>query len=110
MTAPVIAATEAHAALFNACVRSGDWTPFIATFTEDARMTLTNMPARPYLGRAAIAALYAAQPPRGLMTVDEIVPLDDRTVRVRFTVASGRASTMVVSWRGELVCAVELTL
>lgn len=106
----MITATKAHAALFNSCVHSGDWAPFMATFTEDARMTLVNVPAGPYLGRAAIADLYAARPPREVMTVHEVVPIDDRTVRVRFTVSSGRESVMVVCWRGEQVCAVELTL
>jgi hypothetical protein len=104
------AAVEAHTALFNSCVGSGDWAPFVATFTEDASMTLTNAPGGPDAGRAGIARMYAARPPTDTMSLLEVVPVGDDMVRVGLAWESGRRSTMVVRWRGHLVCSVELTL
>jgi hypothetical protein len=103
-------AVEEHTALFNACVESGDWAPFLATFTEDARMSVTNAPGGPYDGRAAIARLYADRPATQTMRLLRVEPVDGSTVRVDFAWQSGRQSAMVVRWRGELVCAVDLTL
>ncbi|MDG4831714.1 nuclear transport factor 2 family protein [Solwaraspora sp. WMMD1047] len=109
-TPDLVGAVNVHTALFNACVRSGDWTPFVATFTQDARMLVTNAPGGPLVGREAIAGVYAARPPREAMRLVEIEPVDTDTVRVRFDWESGRAGSMVVRWRGDLVQDVELTL
>lgn len=46
---------EAHVALFNAAVRSGDWSAFVATFAPDATMGFVGVPAGPFRGRDAIA-------------------------------------------------------
>jgi steroid delta-isomerase len=108
----LVKAVNEHTALFNACVRSGDWAPFLATFTEDARMTVANPPGGPFEGREAIAAMYAARPPAQTMRLLEAAPVDGQTVRVRFAweAESGREGTMVVQWRGGMVSEVELTL
>lgn len=106
----LIAAVEKHVMLFNACVTSGDWAPFVDTFTDDALLTLTNVPAEPLRGRDRIAEMYAARPPTQTMKMIEATPIDDHTVRVRFAWHSARPSTMAVSWRDDRVCAVELTL
>src|SRR5688572_12870708 len=60
-----------HIALFNEGVRSGDFGPMIAWFTDDAELVFENIPAGPFTGRDAIAAAYASQPPD-----DEIVLLE----------------------------------
>jgi hypothetical protein len=39
MSADLVLAVEEHRALFNECVCTGDWAPFLATFTDDARMS-----------------------------------------------------------------------
>ena len=64
------AAAEAHCSLFNESVRTGAWKPFVATFTDDARMAFTNVPVGPYVGRDAIAAAYAENPPDDTMTIE----------------------------------------
>ena len=72
-------AVQDHMALFNACVRSGDWTPFVATFTEDARMTVVNAPAGTLMGRDAIGAMYTHRPPTETMRLLEVDTVDEGT-------------------------------
>jgi hypothetical protein len=52
-----------HVARFNAGVRSGDFGPMVAGFTEDAELVFEGIPVGPFRGRAAIAAAYRVQPP-----------------------------------------------
>ena len=103
-------AVKDHMALFNTCVRSGDWAPFVATFTEDARMTVVNAPTGTLVGREEIAAMYASRPPAEPMRLLALDTVDGETVAVRFAWESGRESSMVVCWRGDAVRGVELTL
>lgn len=98
-----------HCDLFNSCVTTGEWEPFLATFVDDARMVLTAMPDRPIIGRQALEALYAANPPRDTMTMDRVVPLDDTTARAEFTWGRGAPGSMTVTWAGDRVAAVELS-
>jgi steroid delta-isomerase len=53
----------AHVARFNEAVRTGDYAPMLAAFAPDAEMAFEGVPAGPFVGRDAIAAAYAAQPP-----------------------------------------------
>jgi steroid Delta-isomerase len=62
---------EEHVERFNAAVRSGDFGPMVAAFSEDAELVFEGIPVGPFAGRAAIGEAYAAQPPD-----DEIVLLD----------------------------------
>lgn len=103
------AAVAAHCELFNACFRSGDWSPFVATFAEDARMAFTNVPVGPFVGRAAIAAAYTAQPPTDTMSVLGVQEIDPQTARVRFAWDAGGTGTMVVRWRDGQVADLEIT-
>jgi steroid delta-isomerase len=52
-----------HVARFNAGVRSGDYRPMLQLFTEEAELTFEGVPVGPFVGRAAIADAYRAQPP-----------------------------------------------
>jgi steroid Delta-isomerase len=52
-------------------VRSGDFGPMVAAFSEDAELVFEGIPVGPFSGREAIAAAYREQPPD-----DEIVLLD----------------------------------
>jgi hypothetical protein len=92
-------AAREHCALFNASVRSGDWAPFIATFTPDAHMEFLNVPVGPFHGREAIAVAYAAQPPDDTMVVRSVAALGEDTARVRFAWDRGGSGTMTVRWR-----------
>ena len=61
-----------HVERFNAAVRSGDYGPMLAVFAPDAEMAFEGVPVGPFVGRDAIAAAYAQQPPD-----DEIVLLGE---------------------------------
>ena len=52
-----------HVERFNEAVRSGDYGPMLAAFAPDAEMRFEGAPVGPFVGRDAIAAAYAAQPP-----------------------------------------------
>src|SRR5204862_6723872 len=93
------AAVREHCTLFNASVRSGDWAPFVATFSPDAHMDFVNIPAGPYHGREAIAVAYAAQPPDDTMTIQSVTDVDGDTARARFSWDRGGEGTMTVRWR-----------
>ena len=54
---------EEHVERFNQGVRSGDFTPMVAAFTEDAELHFEGVPAGPFVGRDAIEAAYREQPP-----------------------------------------------
>ncbi len=104
------AAVERHCQLFNDCVRTGDWAPFTATFTDDARMAFTNLPIGPFHGREQIAVAYAEQPPTETMTLEAVETLDPNTARAHFQWDdSGEDGAMLVQWRGGQVAAVEVT-
>ncbi|HEY0168556.1 MAG TPA: nuclear transport factor 2 family protein [Jatrophihabitans sp.] len=99
---------RAHCALFNACVATGDWTPFVATFAEDVRMVTTVAPDRPIVGRELLARMYAKHPPTQAMTMTAIEVLDDDTALARFRWERGGAGEMTVRWRDGLVADVSL--
>jgi steroid Delta-isomerase len=52
-----------HVQRFNEGVRSGNFAPMAAGFTEDAEMHFEGVPVGPFFGREAIAAAYRDQPP-----------------------------------------------
>lgn len=74
---------EHHVRLFNAAARSGDWTRFLSTFTDDASMSFVDRPDATCRSREEIAAAYRRRPPTDCMTVDAAVGGQDWTV-VRF--------------------------
>ncbi len=99
------ALAERQTALFNQGVRTGDWGPMLAHFTDDAELYFTGIPVGPFQGKAAIAAAYAAAPPD-----DEIVPLtvteDSDTVAVVYAwrrAPGERAGVMVITPRGDQI-------
>lgn len=52
-----------HVRRFNEGVRTRDFGPMAAGFTEDAEMHFEGVPVGPFVGRDAIAAAYRDQPP-----------------------------------------------
>ena len=69
---------EDHVERFNAGVRTGEWEPMVAGFTEDAEMEFRGVPVGPFVGRDAIAAAYGQQPPDDQMRVLEQRRTDGR--------------------------------
>lgn len=93
------AAVDAHAALFNRAVRSGDHADFIATFAPDAVMRFATIPIGPFRGREAIARAYADQPPTDTITVREVEEYDPQTAHVALDYDNGGSGTMTLRWR-----------
>jgi drug/metabolite transporter (DMT)-like permease len=62
---------ENHVERFNDGVRTGEWAPMVAGFADDAEMEFRGVPVGPFVGRDAIAAAYAEQPPDDEMRVLE---------------------------------------
>ncbi|HSC72771.1 MAG TPA: EamA family transporter, partial [Gaiellaceae bacterium] len=86
-----------HVERFNAGVRSGDWEPMVAGFTDDAEMEFRGVPVGPFVGRDAIAAAYREQPPD-----DELRLLEQRRVDGRIEARyAWRAEPQVAA--GELI-------
>jgi steroid Delta-isomerase len=56
---------------FNEGVRTGDWSPLVALFAEDAVLEFEGIPVGPFRGRDAIEEAYRAMPPD-----DQILLLD----------------------------------
>jgi hypothetical protein len=52
-----------HVTLFNQGVRTGDWSPWLETFHDDAVATFTGLPLGPFAGRDAIGKAYTEHPP-----------------------------------------------
>jgi uncharacterized protein (TIGR02246 family) len=91
---------DKHCALFNAAVRSGDFTRFVATFTPDAVMRFVGVPAGPFEGRDAITEAYQAQPPTDTLTISSVERLAPDTALVRVAWDKGGTGTMTVRWQG----------
>jgi hypothetical protein len=66
-------AARAHVDRFNTAVVSGDWSALIATFHPAATMTFIGPGAGPFIGRDAIAAAYAADPPTDTIRICEVL-------------------------------------
>ena len=92
-------AVRQHEELFNDAVRSGDYDAFVATFAEDAVMTLDGVPIGPFKGRHKIAAAYASQPPTDTMSVWSIEEVAEQTALARFDWDNGGSGSMQVRWR-----------
>ena len=69
---------QRHIALFNQGVRSGNFGPMLEQFTDDSELLFEGIPVGPFLGKAAIAAAYAAQPPDDEIEVLEIREQDGK--------------------------------
>jgi RimJ/RimL family protein N-acetyltransferase len=54
---------DEHVRRFNEGVRTGDFGPMVDGFTQDGELRFEGVRVGPFVGRAAIAAAYRAQPP-----------------------------------------------
>ncbi|QBR92019.1 nuclear transport factor 2 family protein [Nocardioides euryhalodurans] len=87
-----------HVAAFDEAVASGDWASFATRFAEDAVLDFVGVPAGPFVGRAAIAAAYDAQPPTDTMDLLGVETDGDVDV-ARFVWRAGGTGTMRFTWR-----------
>ena len=94
---------EDHAARFNAAVRSGEWEPFVETFSDDGVLEFVDVPVGPFRGRDEIAAAYAAQPPDDELDVLEVTREDGGVVLERFAWRRGGTGTMRITLDGDRI-------
>jgi hypothetical protein len=86
---------EVHVAAFADAVSTGDWQAFARRFADDAEMVFVGVPAGPFVGRAAIAAAYAADPPGEALALTGPVGVEgDEAVAPFRWVDSGGTGTM----------------
>ena len=72
-------------------------------------MRFDGVPVGPFIGRNAIAAAYAAQPPSDTLTVTSGISSGD-VDRLRFTWDSSNATgTMVMRWSDDLIAELTVT-
>ena len=97
---------DRHVQTFNTAVRSGDFSPLVALFAEDATLEFVGVPAGPFHGREAIAAGYAAHPPTDTLTVLAVRVADGGTVIEDFSWsadAGERSGQMHLRVEGDLI-------
>lgn len=90
----------AHERVFNDAVASGDYAPLVRLFADDAELAFVGVPAGPFVGREAIAAAYAAQPPDDALDVVSVEEEADGTFVERFGWRRGGTGTMRVTLAG----------
>ena len=100
---------EAHVERFNAGVRSGDFGPMVAAFSDDARLVFEGVPAGPFEGRAAIDTAYRQMPPDDEIDIISVDESDEATVVARWAWKATRAKgTMTLTHDADTIT--ELTV
>jgi hypothetical protein len=66
-----------HVELFNAGVRSGDFSSMLAQFADDAELVFEGVPVGPFRSREAIATAYRDRPPDDEIEVFDVRERDD---------------------------------
>lgn len=94
-----------HVRRFNDAVRSGDFAEMVEGFAPDAEMAFEGAPAGPFVGRAAIGAAYAQQPPDDEIRLLGEPRVDGETVETDYAWAAEgtRAGRLILTERdGEI--------
>jgi hypothetical protein len=89
---------ERHVELFNEAVASGDYGPFLATFSDQAVMRFDDVPMGPFVGRPAIADAYATQPPSDTMALIDLEEIGTDGVKATFEWDEGGTGQMYLRW------------
>ena len=90
--------SQEHIERFNLAVSTHDWDAFVSRFHHDARLEFVGPPVGPFVGRAAIAEAYRANPPddRITMSGEPAHEGDELVVPFRWA-TSGETGTMRIS-------------
>jgi RimJ/RimL family protein N-acetyltransferase len=78
-----VALLHDYVMVHNECVRTGDWEPLAAWFTEDAELVFEGVPVGPFHGREQIAAAYRERPPDDEVLIFGVTEAE-RTVIARY--------------------------
>jgi len=101
---------EEHTRIFNAAVASRDWSAFVATFDDDGVVEFVGPPVGPFVGRAAIADAYAANPPDDTISLNGPAQHDgDETVVPYRWDATGATGTMRATTRAGAITRLVIT-
>jgi hypothetical protein len=73
-----------HVERFNQAVRSGDFAPMVAAFTDDGELHFAGAPVGPFVGRDAIAAAYREQPPDDQVRLGDVEERESGTIVARY--------------------------
>lgn len=99
-----------HIDRFNNGVRTGDFSPMIEGFAEDAEMFFEGVPAGPFRGRDAIAAAYRDQPPDDEVEILRVTEQVDGVVaRYVWSDPTAPAGEMRLTLRGDLIARLVVT-
>jgi steroid delta-isomerase len=85
----------AHVERFNTAVVTGDWSALVASLHPDVVMTFVGPPVGPFIGRAAVAAAYAENPPDDTMSIVQVGTAGDAEL-VAFRWSRGGTGTMEI--------------
>jgi RimJ/RimL family protein N-acetyltransferase len=80
-----------YVGVHNECVRTGDWGPLAAWFTDDARLEFQGVPVGPFTGRRAIDAAYRERPPDDQVLVFAVEGDDELCARYGWLQEPARA-------------------
>jgi hypothetical protein len=94
---------EEHARRFNEAAVNGAFGPLIELFAEDGELVFEGVPVGPFVGREAIAAAYAAQPPDDGIEVLSVDEGPDGVAVERFAWRRGGTGTMHITLVGSSI-------
>jgi ketosteroid isomerase-like protein len=102
---------ERHVELFNEAIRTGDFAPMLAQFTDDAELVFEGVPAGPFVGKQAITDAYAANPPDDEVEILSVESSDDPIVaHYAWRADEGReAGRMIITPRGDEIARLVVT-
>jgi ketosteroid isomerase-like protein len=102
---------ERHVELFNEAIRTGDFGPMLAHFTEDAELVFEGVPVGPFVGKKAIAEAYAANPPDDEVDILSVEDSADPIVaHYAWRADEGRESgRMIITPRGDEIARLVVT-
>jgi steroid Delta-isomerase len=99
---------ERHVELFNEAVRTGDYGPYLDTFSERAVMRFDDVPLGPFQGLTEIADAYATQPPTDTMALIHMEEVGPDGVRATFEWDAGGTGRMLLRWHAEKLVELEI--
>jgi steroid delta-isomerase len=90
-------------------VRTGDYGPFLETFSERAVMRFDNVPMGPFHGLPEIAEAYATEPPTDTMALTAMEEIGGDGVRALFEWDAGGTGQLFLRWDEEKVVELAIT-
>jgi steroid Delta-isomerase len=102
---------ERHVQLFNEAIRTGDFGPMLAHFTDDAELVFEGIPVGPFVGKQAIADAYAANPPDDEVEILSVEESENPIVaHYAWRADAGReAGRMIITPRGDEIARLVVT-